>query len=67
MGHEPDPISWIRELGWDAAWEYDLLEAFLRAYLRADRRGRGEARRALPGIGDELVLRRALRWELRRN
>ena len=67
MGLEPDPIAWIRELGREAPWEYDLLEAFLRAYLRADRRGRQEARRALPGIDDELAMRRALRSELRRN
>ncbi len=64
---EPDPVSWIREIGLDVPWEYDLLQAFVRAYLRSGRKRREQADRALPGIEHEAALLQAMRSRARRN
>jgi hypothetical protein len=67
MDREPDLVPWIWELGVDVPWEYDLLEAFVHAYLRANVRRRADTRRALPGIDAEAAIWRALRSRCRRN
>jgi len=64
---EPDPVSWIREIGLDVPWEHDLLGAFVRAYLRTGRRGRERARAALPSLEREVASYLALRAPERRN
>jgi hypothetical protein len=64
---EPDPVSWIREIGTDVPWEYDLLQAFVRAYLCAGPRRREQAERALPGVAREAALWQVMRSHARRN
>ena len=63
----PDPLSWIRELSHEPLWPYGMLEAFIHTYLRADRRGRAQARAALPGIAAEATVWQTLRAAERRN
>jgi hypothetical protein len=64
---EPDPISWIRELGVSQPWEYDLVQAVIRVYLKSTPKRQHDARRALRGIDREAALWVALRSSDRRN
>ena len=64
---EPDLASWIRGLGREQPWDYELLRAVARAYLCVNRSRRAAARRALPGIEAEASLWWALRPGRRRN
>ena len=64
---EVDPGSWIREIGLHVPWEYELLEAFVGAYLGSESRRREQLQRALPGLECEARLWRALRSGRRGN
>ncbi len=64
---EADPVARIRELGLEAPWEYEFVQAFIRSYLCADTHCREQARRALPGLQQEVALHWAIRLPLRRN
>ncbi len=63
----PDPLSWIREIGLDEPREYELLQAFVRAYLCSSPQRREQAKRAVPRIEAEAVLWQAMRGRERRN
>ncbi len=63
----PDPLSWIREIGLDVPWEYELLQAFIRAYLSSSPQRREQVRRASPRIEGEAAVWRAMRGRERRN
>ena len=64
---EPDPVSWIRELGKDQPWDYALVAAFLRAYRRSSPRRQAAAATALPGLAGEAYVWELLRARARRN
>jgi hypothetical protein len=66
MAHA-DPLSWIRELGRENAWRYELFEAFARVYVSASKSAQAQARSALPGIEQEAAVVRVLRLRERRN
>jgi hypothetical protein len=67
MSNEMIPPSEPGEVPQGAEWELRHLQALLSAYVAAGRLKREEIRRAQPGIDEELLLRRVLRSELRRN
>ena len=67
MAAGSDPLDWVREVGVDVPWEYDLFEAFVRVYLDAGEARWAKLERLLPGIGREVVLLHLLRSGSPRN
>jgi hypothetical protein len=67
MASSSDPLDWVRQVGVDVPWEYDVFEAFARVYLDACEARWAKLERLLPGIGREVVLLHLLRSGSRRN